>query len=363
MTTVSKIRNEIRFTREDGKYWAIDVNNRNIIGYKGAPIQRLPKNGSREIDNVIYGRCDATPVVRALVSCYEARTSASYMGFIERLAALNLANLNLQDCATYSCELEGLVVNLSERTVFGYARTLNDENDTFRCRDIVRYARKREFQDRFSKSLTRFGAESVEYAHSFAPHDFTDNDLYMVCYYAFDSHIEDLIANDWLSRRQVARRAVDVVTWCKALEIKPQKTCIIGYYEAIKADYEAKKDEIKSRVFAASQNSEWAFENDEFVAIVPKLISDLVKEGAALNNCLGGYWLRGYGNSEKHFARGVVFVRRKSSPNKSFVACDFRKDTMEIDQYYTTNNRSVEYDAAAMRFKRELQKHLRKFAQ
>lgn len=363
MTTVSKIRNEIRFTREDGKYWAIDVSNGNIIGYKGAPIQRLPKNGSREIDNVIYGRYDATPTVRALVKCYDARTSTSYMGFIERLAALNLANLNLQDCDTYSRELEELAASLSERTIFGYARTLNDEKDTFRCRDIVRHARKMEVQVKFAKTIARFGAENVDYARSYVPQDFTDNDLYMVCYYTFDSHIEDLIANDWTSRRLVVRRAVDVVTKCKEMEIKPQKTCIIGYYEAIKADYEAKKDEIKSRVFAASQNSEWAFENDEFVAIVPKLISDLVKEGAALNNCLGGYWLRGYGNNENHFARGVVFVRRKSSPNKSFVACDFRKDTMEIDQYYTTNNRTVEHDAAAMRFKRELQNHLRKFAQ
>ena len=59
----------------------------------------------------------------------------------------------------------------------------------------------------------------------------------------------------------------------------------------------------------------------------------------------------------KVFARGMIFVRKKSNPDKAYITCDFTVADGEIWQYYYACNKSV-YDNAENRFREELQQHL-----
>lgn len=84
-----------------------------------------------------------------------------------------------------------------------------------------------------------------------------------------------------------------------------------------------------------------------------------------MRNCVGGYWLSNYGNNPyKAFARGIVFVREDSNPQRSFIDCDFVLKTMKINQFFMKNNESFyrkEMPEALALFKEELQAHLLTF--
>lgn len=112
----------------------------------------------------------------------------------------------------------------------------------------------------------------------------------------------------------------------------------------------------ENAVFMQNQTSKpLAYENDTFSVIVPTTRQELIEEGKALNNCLGGIE---WDNFLKDGKRYVVFIRRKDNIEHPYIACDFNLDGIII-QFLTYNNTLV-HDDDALIFKKEYQKYLRK---
>lgn len=367
MTTtyaVSKIRNEIRFTREDGKYWYIDINTGEKHGFSDKVISRYPDGGKTCINNYIDCNRDIEAnLLYLIVNGYDYNDIAN----VEKLYSAGANHLNT--CHNYNIKMDIFAV-FALKSIIKQALALEsniEDNETYSLRDIYDALEMQETTQKYKKYIDRCGMEYVfrmiehynyqGWDENVLPPEYMEMYLYYVC----DSKINSLVP-DWISKTVIADRAKTTIRYCLEMGVKPHKACIIDEYPVIKKNYEVWNNNKRDAVFAASQNSDWAFENDDYVAIVPTTIEELVKEGAALRNCLGDSWLCSYGNNDTHFSRGVVFVRSKNNPDKPLIACDFNKTNMNICQYFGKNNTCIQ-DKSALDFKESLQKHLYNYCQ
>ena len=157
------------------------------------------------------------------------------------------------------------------------------------------------------------------------------------------------------------RQLVRAISHANMMERKIEKGVPFFQWHVIERDFEAIQDELKQKTLTRTQRDDFAFEDDNFIAIVPKTMEEFTNEGAEMGNCIGSAWMgSSYGNypEEGRMSRGAVFVRRKNDPTKAFVDCDFYLETGEIDQFYGKGNYRVCQDNDLLIFKKALQEHL-----
>ena len=105
--------------------------------------------------------------------------------------------------------------------------------------------------------------------------------------------------------------------------------------------YKSVKSDIDAEEFArqAQSNKErYAYEYDDFVAIVPETAEEVVQEASNQHNCL-----RSYVDAIKNGRTAVAFIRRKSSPKKSYVSVEVRGNALvQIKGFANSNPRTIE---------------------
>lgn len=79
------------------------------------------------------------------------------------------------------------------------------------------------------------------------------------------------------------------------------------------------------------------YEDDNFVIVVPKKLSDFTDEGRQQNNCVGYY----YHSSIEKGLNLIFFVRKKDNPEKSYMTCRYYVPTHSIDECRYKNNHTV----------------------
>jgi hypothetical protein len=112
-----------------------------------------------------------------------------------------------------------------------------------------------------------------------------------------------------------------------------------------------KKANLLMREYQEFHRNALTFETETHTVIIPTTVEELRNEGKAQGNCVGGY-----GASIVNKRLNVVFVRRKSNPNKSYITCDIDRYG-HINQYLASYNDSVSNEED-MAFKRLFQNHL-----
>lgn len=91
------------------------------------------------------------------------------------------------------------------------------------------------------------------------------------------------------------------------------------YHDIAKMNYKLKLDEIEQNLWDKNLEHHKTFENKigDYLFIVPKEPSDLVKEGNQLQHCVSSYFRKVAKNSCT-----IVFLRTKKEPDKSFVTIE-----------------------------------------
>lgn len=134
------------------------------------------------------------------------------------------------------------------------------------------------------------------------------------------------------------------------LEVKHN---ILTNYAILKWIYEEYQETHYDDILRAKNDKPWLyFEDDKY--IVRPLLSrdDFHKEAESQHNCVERMYM------ERVFAgiTHVVAVRKKKSPNKSFITCEVENNG-RISQYYYRQNRIVD-NADDLQFKQLYQEHL-----
>lgn len=105
-------------------------------------------------------------------------------------------------------------------------------------------------------------------------------------------------------------------------------------YRSVKSDIDAEEFAQQARV----NKERYEYESDDFVAIVPETAEEVVQEASNQHNCL-----RSYVEAIKNGKTAVAFIRRKSSPKKSYVSVEVRGNfIVQIKGFANSNPRTIE---------------------
>lgn len=149
-------------------------------------------------------------------------------------------------------------------------------------------------------------------------------------------------------------RIKDMCAWANELGWALEKSDFFRQYINLRRAYVQAKNERESRLMREYQEchrNALTFETETHIVVIPTTIEELRNEGNAQGNCVGGY-----GNYIAEKRRNVVFVRRKSNLNKSYITCDI-DCCGHINQYLAPCNNYVT-DPMDLEFKELFQAHL-----
>lgn len=82
--------------------------------------------------------------------------------------------------------------------------------------------------------------------------------------------------------------------------------------------------------------SKYEYEQNELIVVAPKEVHDLIVEGNQNHNCVGSYIER--------FAKGtsnIFFIRKKESPEDSYITIEVNSDFTKIKQAFYSSNREI----------------------
>ena len=158
--------------------------------------------------------------------------------------------------------------------------------------------------------------------------------------------------------QDVLQNLLDYLSICDLIGITPNKfpmDVVKAHNEVMKLqksgvikDYES----IASKIAKQTQNLLDNFVDEEnltkmqeiYEIKVPESAKDFIEEGIMQNSCVGHYVKK-----VADFERIVFFVRKKETPDKSFITAEYVCDTKELGQCMYANNRPVE-DADLLNF-------------
>lgn len=156
--------------------------------------------------------------------------------------------------------------------------------------------------------------------------------------------------------RDAVNKLREYFRMCEALEIEPQKEDFYRAFINAKRTYTMRKAEIDAAALTRNYNKKrdvLAFENDDFVVIIPQTAEDFKAEADAQHNCVYSMYLPYVINGETY----VVFIRRKDNPAASLITCEVRPNGTIWQYLARFNTRPT--DAALINFKNQYQMHLR----
>lgn len=230
-----------------------------------------------------------------------------------------------------------------------------------RCYNYALYKTIQASGNKWAKSLTE---EEVANIYNNVPYSYKNCNISsvlletfnVVAYYCHNEKMRFLIQmlDDKFS---FMRYVFSYVETCLKLGKTPQKVADFPreYVETMNAwriINQAKKDAaIQGQI--AQHSTAFDFSDNNFIVVTPGTTKDLVDEGRNMHNCVAGYvgdMIDGITN--------IVFIRKKTKPDKSYITCEVRNNG-RIGQYYLSCNTEIssEEDIA---FRNAFQNHLNK---
>lgn len=326
-----------------------------IYGYKGRPVANLPK-GFKKTDFVFNNMDGIENQYKNLLSKIVCGESYECISLYERLLNTGLKNFSI---GTYSS-------TLPKRKTFSQWLKLAREYEQqypqkqYTLQTLIHYEEDKKFlqAENMQDIITYYGED---FAHNIYK-DF-QNKWNKVSKWLSDDNLYKAIKFFDCSSYSIKRIFTEMFKWSELLNIKLSNKKPIDQYLKLEKQFKLHQDEIANLTLKAHQNQAWVIEDDNFTIIVPTSMNELIYEGKHNHNCVGDYWTYSYGNQLKRGTqkRGIIFIRKKDNPNKSFITCDFDLVSFDIRQYLSTCN-SVVQDKKALAFKKKLQKHLHMFA-
>jgi hypothetical protein len=343
---MSSIRKEYPYaiiTNNKGVEYKVELETGIAYGTKGKPIKNIPSLPW-------YENCGNYSLPRMVFEILQGHTylprkiADALMNFKYGIEVLREIYIHTEDTTR-----EALAANISIDKLLSII--LSCYKETFGNDYAQDCIMRKEYELTIEKTIYQFTDEEAEFYHN----------LYygLRGYYKqkkYRTYIEH--AYDSLNYRVFGDgfvyRLADYIEYCEKLEWDIEAGDFRKNYLKAKATYIAKQDEIASKVFAANQTKyNLFFEDDEYITVIPTTRLECIEEGTALNNCVGGIEWNSHLRSGR---RRIVFIRRKSDPKKSYIACDMTNGG-KIIQYLAKNNMLVT-ELTAKLFKNKYQNYL-----
>lgn len=329
-----------------------------IIGYKGKPVKRFPKGFKVSDFSLFFSNENENPTLDKkqriiLFSIINDSVSNVIMPFFERMINAGCINYRptyyddsrfqdktfrqwLELARKYEEKYPNRVYNIS--VLLSFEKKLAYEND----KNVI-------------ELLQYYPQDTVSSFYSC-----TDKDKWnRVAKWLTDENVYLMYQLRSASSSSLSYYFNEIFNLCNLLNIKTPTNKPLQNLVKLRKMYDNMKNQIITDTLQSHQSKKWEYEDDDFVVIVPETYEELRKEGESQHNCLTDYWLTGYGNDlpKGKQQRGVVFIREKNNPTKSYITCDFDIDTLIIKQFLMNCNQNPN-TKNAKDFRNKYQKHL-----
>ena len=141
---------------------------------------------------------------------------------------------------------------------------------------------------------------------------------------------------------------------CDTLELKYEKDFFRGMINARRTYITYKKEFSAKAIQKNYEKHNFNFETDDFIVVIPQTADDFKNEAEQQRNCVYSCYLDAVINGDTN----VVFIRKKDSPEKSFITCEISHNG-QIRQYLYRHNQGVyDNDSKEYQFRLDYQKWL-----
>lgn len=362
MFEITKDRNllSIRLYETQATPYVLDINTGIFLGQQGKPIKTTPRYWRENITRTARNLDGNHPLRNIVYALYMVVDHGYNVATTFRDQASWLKMLRLSDrfqsigyTMDYSSVCSLRSADISDADFKAFAKYLKDHPNTSysEWESATRFDKWcAEHNLVINEHFTRPMAEML-YARSGS---IDDNDLKWYAYYFarglydFGGFIQD--------RNRVTGWIRTYLEKVRAMGQEPQKGDFIRLYTDAVRTYELRKVEFDNRAIAEHQNSKLhalQFEDDNFIVRVPMTSAEVVDEGVAQHNCVGRLYLPSLIDKSLH----IVFVRRKSDPETSYITCEVYNNG-GIGQYLLRYNEHIDRDSPEHEFKRKYQNFL-----
>ncbi len=350
MAMTVKEKNIIKFYLDDSKpenFYALDINTGILYGIKGSPIKRTP-NGMNDFMCYHATSC----VLRYMrknhswhsIAYSDFSRLAKYLQICDKLDSIGYDYAN-DDIATHS--LLDFVNEHFKEFVQYLATEYEDERHTlgnfkYRCEEkLFIKENKIEVSEYFPLEWVRYliGCHFANEKQVACAIYYFKRGLYV----ALDSRCESLLKNFF--------------HYCDKLGKEYPRGDFIRELATIKKEYEFRKTELDNKALYENQMKRakaLTFTDGNLIAIIPTTTEEFLAEANSQNNCVARMYMPRVIDDRTN----IVFIRRVSDPDKSYITCEVRNG--EIEQYLGKNNRWLYNDAEAMAFRDLFEEHLSK---
>ena len=358
---VVKEKNYLLFYLASEKPYKIDINTGVVYGTKDVPIKSVPVYmrdvvfENRNMSNVmryverVFDCCPLSNVFRIL------RENKDILSMLDRLDALNINYMRIQDFenTTY---FDFLSEHFSE-----YVEQMRGNNHPINLRQFYEdmgyalYLKEAgvSLSPATNRSIYNFIRDSFFYANDIRKNQFTKYGK-MLCYYLVNGGLFYLHCNDsWNADDHLSYVLYEFCNCCDILNIQPEKGNFLKLFQQYKETARIEKEKVdveKLKAFYERAISKLFYENDEYTVVIPTSPADFKSEAEQQENCVYRSYLPCVLQEQTY----VVFIRKKSDVNKSFITCEVSL-AGQIRQFYYKYNE----DATENSFYLEYCKHLK----
>lgn len=274
-------------------------------------------------------------------------TGYNYWDNIPSIASVNLVYDNFKDFLAYVRKAKAENTDSKSRC-FYYIREFYNHYQELQTEKITSFLTPADREKPCYTQYKRFCDRYLQDAN------LTLEELKAIWYYYDTAEIDKF--SSVMSGGYHYMLAWHLIDYSRKLEIKLDKQRdVMRYALTLEKAYKDRKDEIDNKGLTASyaKHPELTFENDDFIVILPTCVADIRKEGERQKNCVAGYAEKVASGREY-----IVFVRKKSNPDKNYITCQVYDDGT-IGQYYRACNNGID-SIIDMPFKVAYAKHLSK---
>ena len=322
----------------DGKTkpYILDVNKGELLGLRGSALQKIPSVVRSMARNKLSVESNA---VMRLV--YNGYLRADMYSLADRLD-----NIGYHPSMW---EMEKFFHTMTDFNVGKFAKWLK-ENPTEDLESYLHSVLRADWEQKIGlKADNLLTNHMIDWIYS----NFKGEDVHttrVIAYWLSRGVWEFFRSDTYIMRARVC----DIIVWAKELEWELEKSDFFRQYINFRRAFEQAKEEKANREMREYQEyhrNALTFETETHIVIIPTTIAELRNEGQAQGNCVGGY-----GSSISNKRCNVVFVRRKSNPDKAYITCDIDRYGY-ISQYLAHHNYDVR-NQEDLAFKELFQTHI-----
>lgn len=338
MSEIKRNKGMIEFWVDDKKKpYILDINKGELIGLRGGALQSIPsvvRTMARQSLNV------APSGVMRLV--YNGYMKADWYSWADRFD-------NIGYYPTI-WELDTLVPKLGNDFDLGKFVKWLKENPNDDLENYLRSWGKTEWLKTTGLKVDEMLTQPmVDWIYSYFKAEPIHN-IKVIAYWLTRGAWEYHSGEAYLLRLRVA----NMCAWANEFGWTLEKSDYFRQYINLRRAYYQAKNEKNNRLMREYQEfrrNALTFETETHTVLIPTTIEELRNEGNAQGNCVGGY-----ASMIADKKRNVVFIRRKSNPDKSYITCDISSSGI-INQYLSSYNNNVSNEED-LDFKKLFQAHL-----